>query len=144
MTNLTHMLEDTVEQHGDRTAIKLDDLEISYNALDAGTKAVAGFLKSKGVGPGDRVGLMLPNLPYFPFAFYGVLRLGASVVPMNPLLKEREVAFHLGDSGAKGLVAWNQFADEARAGSEQAGARRGLVEPGEGAKKGGGSQPPAG
>src|SRR3954452_1218075 len=131
MTNLTHMLEDTVEQHGDRTAIKLDDLEISYNALDAGTKAVAGFLKSKGVGPGDRVGLMLPNLPYFPFAFYGVLRLGASVVPMNPLLKEREVAFHLGDSGAKVLVAWNQFADEARAGSEHAGAEVLVVEPGE-------------
>ena len=117
MTNLTHMLEDTVGQHGDRTAIKLDDLEISYTALDAGTKAVAGFLKSKGVGPGDRVGLMLPNLPYFPFAFYGVLRLGASVVPMNPLLKEREVAFHLSDSGAKVLLAWHQFSEAACAGA---------------------------
>src|SRR3954470_3874962 len=141
MTNLTHMLEDTVEQHGDRTAIKLDDLEISYNALDAGTKAVAGFLKSKGVGPGDRVGLMLPNLPYFPFAFYGVLRLGASVVPMNPLLKEREVAFHLGDSGAKALVAWNQFADPARAGSEEAGADCIVVEPGEFEKQVGETKP---
>jgi long-chain acyl-CoA synthetase len=141
MTNLTHMLQDTVEQHGDRTAIKLDDLEISYDALDAATKAVAGFLKSKGVGPGDRVGLMLPNLPYFPFAFYGVLRLGASVVPMNPLLKEREVAFHLGDSGAKVLVAWNQFADEARAGSEQAGADCVIVEPGEFEKQVGEAEP---
>src|SRR3954451_6129795 len=143
MTNLTHMLEDTVEQHGDRPAIKLDDLEISYNALDAGTKAVAGFLKSKGVGPGDRVGLMLPNLPYFPFAFYGVLRLGASVVPMNPRLKEREVAFHLGDSGAEVLVAWNQFADEARAGSEQAGAECVIVEPGEFEKQLGEAEPVA-
>ena len=141
MTNLTHMLEDTVGQHGDRTAIKLDDLEISYDALDAGTKAVAGFLKSKGVGPGDRVGLMLPNLPYFPFAFYGVLRLGASVVPMNPLLKEREVAFHLSDSGAKALVAWNQFADDARAGSEQAGAEAIIVEPGEFEKQVGEAEP---
>src|SRR3954469_14414031 len=122
MTNVTHMLEDTVAQHGDRTAIKLDDLEIPYDALDAGSAGVAGLLKSKGIGPGDRVGLMLPNLPYFPFAFYAVLRLGASVVPMNPLLKEREVAFHLSDSGAKALVAWNQFADEARAGAEEAGA----------------------
>src|SRR3954467_11819365 len=129
MTNLTHMLEDTVGRHGDRTAIKLDDLEISYDALDAGSRAVAGFLKSKGVGPGDRVGLMLPNLPYFPFAFYGVLRLGASVVPMNPVLKEREGAFHLGDSGAKVLVAWNQFADEATAGSEQASADCVTVKP---------------
>src|SRR3954465_882649 len=141
MTNLTHMLEDTVEQHGDRTAIKLDDLEISYNALDAGTKAVAGFLKSKGVGPGDRAGLRLPNLPYFPFAFYGVLRLGASVVPMNPLLKEREVAFHLGGSGAQVLVAGNQFADEATAGSEQASADCVIVEPGEFEKQVGETEP---
>jgi long-chain acyl-CoA synthetase len=141
MANLTQMLQDTVEQHGDRTAIKLDDLEIDYNALDAGTKAVAGFLKSKGVEPGDRVGLMLPNLPYFPFAFYGVLRLGASVVPMNPLLKQREVAFHLGDSGAKVLVAWNQFADEARAGSEQAGAECIVIEPGEFEKQVGEAEP---
>src|SRR4051812_50185187 len=95
MTNLTHMLEDTVEQHGDRTAIKLDDLEISYNALDAGSKAAAGFLKSKGVGPGDRVGLLLPNLPYFPFAFYGVLPLRAAALPMDPLRNEREGPVHL-------------------------------------------------
>src|SRR3954468_23696961 len=141
MTNLTHMLEDTVEQHGDRTAIKLDDLEISYNALDAGSKAIAGFLKSKGVGPGDRVGLMLPNLPYFPFAFYGVLRLGASLVPMNPLLKEREVAFHLGDSGAKVLVAWNQFAEAGQAGSEEAGAECIVIEPGEFEKQVGEAEP---
>src|SRR5436305_7744059 len=130
MANLTQMLQETVEQHGDRTAIKLDDLEIDYNALDAGTKAVAGFLKSKGVGPGDRVGLMLPNLPYFPFAFFGVLRLGGVVVPMNPLLKEREVAFHLGDSGAKVLLAWTQFAEPAKEGAEQAGAECVVVEPG--------------
>src|SRR3954452_18193648 len=141
MTNLTHMLEETVGQHGDRTAIKLDDLEISYEALDAGSKAVAGFLKSKGIEPGDRVGLMLPNLPYFPFAFYGVLRVGASVVPMNPLLKEREVAFHLGDSGAKALIAWNQFADPATAGSEQAGAECIVVEPGEFEKQLGEAEP---
>src|SRR3954468_7892548 len=141
MTNLTHMLEETVGQYGDRTAIKLDDLEISYDALDAGAKGVAGFLKSKGIGPGDRVGLMLPNLPYFPFAFYGVLRLGASVVPMNPLLKEREVAFHLGDSGAKPVVAWSQSADPARAGREEAGADCIVVEPGEFEKQVGETEP---
>jgi long-chain acyl-CoA synthetase len=141
MTNLTHMLEETVAEHGDRIAIKLDDLEIPYNALDAGSAGVAGLLKSKGIGPGDRVGLMLPNLPYFPFAFYAVLRLGASVVPMNPLLKEREVAFHLSDSGAKALVAWNQFADAARAGAEKAGAECIVVEPGEFEKQVGESEP---
>jgi long-chain acyl-CoA synthetase len=125
------MLADTVGEHGDRTAVKLDDLELSYEALEAGSARVAGLLAAKGVGPGDRVGLMLPNLPYFPFAFYGVLRLGAVVVPMNPLLKEREVAFHLSDSGAKVLVAWQQFSDAARAGADKAGADVLVVEPGE-------------
>jgi long-chain acyl-CoA synthetase len=125
------MLADTVREHGDRVAVKLDDLELSYEALEAGSSRVAGLLAAKGIGPGDRVGLMLPNLPYFPFAFFGVLRLGAVVVPMNPLLKEREVAFHLSDSGAKALVAWQQFADAARAGADQAGAELVVVEPGE-------------
>ncbi|HEV7846812.1 MAG TPA: AMP-binding protein, partial [Thermoleophilaceae bacterium] len=110
MTNLTGILAETVAEHGDRTAIKLDDLEIPYTGLDEGSARVAGLLKARGVEPGDRVGLMLPNLPYFPFAFFGVLRAGAVVVPMNPLLKEREVAFHMKDSGAKVLLAWMQFA----------------------------------
>jgi long-chain acyl-CoA synthetase len=131
MTNLTGMLADTVREHGDRTAVKLDDLELSYEALEAGSAGVAGLLAAKGIGPGDRVGLMLPNLPYFPFAFFAALRLGAAVVPMNPLLKEREVAFHLSDSGAKALVAWQQFADAARAGADKAGAELVVVEPGE-------------
>ena len=52
-----------------------------------------------GVQPGDRVGLMVPNLLEFPVLFYGALRLGAVVVPMNPLLKGREVAHYTGDSG---------------------------------------------
>jgi long-chain acyl-CoA synthetase len=130
MTNLTGMLADTVAEHGDRTAIKLDDLEIPYTALAEGSARVAGLLRAKGVEPGDRVGVMLPNLPYFPFTFFGVLRAGAVVVPMNPLLKEREVAFHLKDSGSKVLVAWTQFAEPAQAGSDDAGAECIVVEPG--------------
>ena len=51
--------------------------------------------------PGDRVGLMMPNVPEFAMAYYGILRAGAVVVPMNTLLKEREVAFYLSDSGAR-------------------------------------------
>src|SRR2546423_8117835 len=139
--NPPHMREAPVPQPGARTAVKPDALELPYTALDAGSAAVAGLLKSKGVGPGDRVGLMLPNLPYFPFAFFAVLRLGGVVVPMNPLLKEREVGFHLGDSGAKALVAWNQFADPARAGSEKAGAECIIVEPGEFEKQVGEADP---
>jgi long-chain acyl-CoA synthetase len=73
---------------------------------------------------------MLPNVPYFPVVYYGVLRAGGIVVPMNVLLKKREVAYYLSDSGAKLLFAWHGFADDAQAGAEQAGTECLLVEPG--------------
>src|SRR3954451_18578546 len=130
MANLAGMLVDTAAEHGERTAIKLDDLELSYALFEGSTRHAAGLLASKGIGPGDRVGLMLPNVPYFPFLFYGALRLGAVVVPMNPLLKRREVAFHLEDSGAKLLAAWHGFAEAAEPGASDAGAELLLVEPG--------------
>ncbi len=74
---------------------------------------------------------MLPNVPYFPVAYYGVLRAGGVVVPMNVLLKEREVRFYLEDPGAKLLVAWHGFADAAEAGAKEAGVECQLVTPGE-------------
>ena len=93
--NLATILTDTTEQHGDRTALKLDDTELSYDFLDGATKHVVGLLESKGFERGDRVGIMLPNVPYFAAIYYGVLRAGGTVVPMNPLLKGREVEFYL-------------------------------------------------
>jgi long-chain acyl-CoA synthetase len=131
MPNLADLLTRSAAAHPDRTALKLDDLELTYAELDAASARVAGLLAAKGVGPGDRVGVMLPNVPYFAAAYYGALRAGAAIVPMNVLLKEREVAFYLQDSGAKVLFAWHQFADAAHAGAEQAGAECVLVEPGE-------------
>src|ERR1700683_952089 len=83
---------------------------------------MGALLASLGVEPGDRVGIMLPNVPAFPIAFYGALAADAVVVPMNPLLKGREVAYYLGDSGAKALIAWHQFAGEAAKGAADAGA----------------------
>ena len=131
MANLAEMLHDTVSRHGDRIALRLDDVALPYAVLDQGSARVAGMLAGMGVQAGDRVGLMMPNVPYFPFAFFGALRLGAIVVPMNPLLKEREVAFHMGDSGAKVLLAWHGFASAAEPGAAQAGAEFVPVEPGQ-------------
>jgi long-chain acyl-CoA synthetase len=74
---------------------------------------------------------MLPNVAHFPVCYYGALRIGAAVVPMNPLLKKREVAFYLGDSEARVILAWHQFADAAHAGAEHVGVECVLVEPGE-------------
>jgi long-chain acyl-CoA synthetase len=129
--NLAGILTETAERHGDRTAFKVDDFELTYSVLNQSTAHIAALLKEKGLAPGDRVGLMMPNVPYFPALYYGVLRAGGVVVPMNVLLKEREVGFYLGDSGARLLLAWHGFADAAERGAEDAGAECILVQPGE-------------
>ena len=129
--NLATILTETAERHGDRIAFKLDDVELNYAALNEGSARVAGLLKEKGIGTGDRVGLMLPNVPYFPAIYYGILRAGAIVVPMNVLLKAREVEYYLSDSGARLLFAWGDFGEDAEGGASAAGAECVLVKPGE-------------
>jgi len=129
--NLASILTETAERSPDRVAIKLDDFELSYQLLNEATARVAGLLESKGVEPGDRVGIMLPNVPHFPVAFYGALRAGAVVVPMNVLLKGREVEFYLKDPEAKVVFAWHDFAEAAEQGADAAGAEAILVKPGE-------------
>src|SRR5215211_8677322 len=132
MPNLAELLTRSVAARPDRVAVKVDDIARPH-ALgpQQATARVAGLLRAKGVAPGDRVGIILPNVPYFPVCYYGALRAGAAIVPMNPLLKDREVAFYLGDSDAKLIFAWHQFADAAQGGAEKTGAECVLVEPGE-------------
>src|ERR671915_2518894 len=125
--NLATILTDTAAKHGDRTAFKLDDVELTYSVLEGSSARIAALIKAKGLEPGDRVGLMLPNVPYFPAIYYAILRAGATVVPMNVLLKGREVNYYLGDSGAKLLFAWHDFAEAAEEGAEAAGAECVLV-----------------
>jgi long-chain acyl-CoA synthetase len=131
MTNFAAQLSAAVADGPDRPAVRLDDVTLSYAALDAGVARAAGLLRAQGVEPGDRLGMQLPNVPYFPIVYFGALRLGAVVVPMNPLLKDREVAYHLSDSGSKVMVAWHGFAEAARAGGQEAGAETIVVTPGE-------------
>jgi long-chain acyl-CoA synthetase len=123
MASLGSVLEQAVDGHAGRTAVRMDDLTLSYAQLHDAASRVTALLADAGVGPGDRVGLMLPNVPAFPVAFYGALGAGAVVVPMNPLLKSREVAYYLGDSGAKVLFAWHTAAGEAAKGAADAGAQ---------------------
>jgi long-chain acyl-CoA synthetase len=121
MASLTSMLREAVAGHADRPAVRMDGAVMTYEELwDAAARA-AGLLKSLGVEPGDRVGIMLPNVPAFPIAFFGALGAGGIVVPMNPLLKSREVAYYLGDSGAKVLFAWHAAAGEATKGAAETG-----------------------
>src|SRR6516164_2445793 len=122
MTNLASNLTETTRAHGDRIAVRVDDAVMTYRELDEASARVAWLLHERGLKPGDRVGIMMPNVAEVPVVYYGVLRAGGIVVPMNPLLKAREVAYYLGDSGAGLIFAWHAFAGEARGGAEQANA----------------------
>jgi long-chain acyl-CoA synthetase len=123
MTSISSLLEQAAAEHPDHAALRMDDLVLSYAQLHEAAGRMRALLAGLGVEPGDRVGLMLPNVPAFPIAFYGALAAGAVVVPMNPLLKSREVSYYLGDSGARAVVAWQAAAGEAAKGAADAGAQ---------------------
>ncbi len=123
MTNLSSLLDRAAADHPDHPAIRLDDLVLTYAQLREAAGRMSALLAAHGVQPGDRVGIMLPNVPAFPISFYGALAAGAIVVPMNPLLKSREVAYYLGDSGARVVLAWHAAAGEAAKGAADAGAQ---------------------
>ncbi len=100
MLNLASLLENSAEQYGDREAVVLGDRRLTYAQVNGAANQVANLLVSRGIKPGDKVALSCPNLPYFPIVYYGILKAGATVVPLNVLLKGREVAYHLADSDA--------------------------------------------
>ena len=127
--NLAQPFLDAAQADPEHVAVRLDDAELSYAMLAGATAHMVGLLAEHGFSAGDRVGIMLPNVPHFPVVYYGVLRAGGIVVPMNVLLKKREVTFYLEDSGAKLLFAWHGFAEDAGAGAEAAGAECILVDP---------------
>ncbi|GGX62827.1 long-chain-fatty-acid--CoA ligase [Streptomyces fructofermentans] len=112
MTNLVTFLVDSAAAYGDRVAVRHDDTTLTYAELDDASARVAALLRARGLEPGDRVALTMPNVPLFPVAYYGVLRAGGVVVPMNPLLKAREVAFTLRDCGARFALVHPLFEDE--------------------------------
>jgi long-chain acyl-CoA synthetase len=108
--SLAENLSASAARDPSRPALRLDRAVISYAELDEAARRVASGLRERGVEPGDRVGVMLPNVPQFASAYYGVLYAGAVVVPMNILLKEREITYYLGDSEAKAVIGWHEIA----------------------------------
>jgi len=123
MADLFSLLEQAAADHPDHDAVRMDDLVLTYAELRDAARRMSTLLAARGVEPGDRVGIMLPNVTAFPIAFYGALAAGAVVVPMNPLLKSREVGYYLSDSGARVVLAWHTAAAEAAKGAADAGAQ---------------------
>lgn len=129
MSNLAERMLASADADPEAVAIRLDDRVTSYSELATAALRVASLLTSSGVQPGDRVGLMMPNTPEFPISYYGILLAGGVVVPMNPLLKAKEVAHYLGDSGAKTVLAWHNVPGEPAEGAEKVGAEVIEVDP---------------
>ncbi|MFH9295002.1 long-chain fatty acid--CoA ligase [Streptomyces sp. NPDC017520] len=101
MLNLSVLLEDSARTHPDQDAVVLGTTRLTYAQVEAAANRVANLLVDRGIWPGDKVALSCPNVPWFPIVYYGILKAGAVVVPLNILLKGREVAYHLADSEAK-------------------------------------------
>src|SRR4051794_4459636 len=120
--NLASILTESAQRDPEAIALKLDDAELNYGLLDDGSARVAALLKDKGVEPGDRVGIMLPNVPYFAVVYYGILRAGGVVVPMNVLLKGRGQVLSLRSRG-KGAVRVARLRRGRREGRRRCGRR---------------------
>jgi len=102
--NALEMFLETVKTAPEQAAIYYFDQAISYSDLDRQSSALAAALKDRGVAKGDRVALYLQNIPQFLVGMYGAFKAGAIVVLCNPMFKQRELEYHLNDSGAKGLI----------------------------------------
>ncbi|MBC7640554.1 MAG: AMP-binding protein, partial [Rhodoferax sp.] len=122
MPNLSLNLTRSAAAHPDQVAIRADEYELTYAGLDDATARVATALREKGLEVGDRVAVMLPNIAAFAILYFAILRAGGVAVPMNPLLKAREVEFYLTDSGARLIFVASAWVDEATRGAEPAGA----------------------
>jgi long-chain acyl-CoA synthetase len=128
MSNLALNLVASAARIPDRVAAIADEHTMTYAEFDAASARLATLLEREDIGAGDRVGVMLPNIAAAPIAYYGIWRLGAIVVPMNPLMQGREVQFYLSNTDAKALIGSAGFAGAATDGAKIAGAKLWLVD----------------
>ncbi|MGB5157021.1 long-chain-fatty-acid--CoA ligase [Desulfobacterium sp. N47] len=102
MLNLATLLESSARKRPNHIAVIYNEIKLSYaTVINEAANKVASGLVDLGIQPGDKIALSCLNLPYFPIVYYGILKAGAVVVPLNVLLKPREIAYHLKSSDAK-------------------------------------------
>lgn len=108
---LAQTLEEITGRYRKREAIRFENRIYTYQEMDEEANRVAGGLSSLGIGKGDRVAMMLPNIPEFVFSFFGIQKLGAVAVPFNTMYKGREISFILRDSGARAIICLSNFSN---------------------------------
>jgi long-chain acyl-CoA synthetase len=118
--NLAVILRESARRAPAKTAVILEAARLSYAQLDEMSDRVAAGLAAAGVAPGDKIGLQLPNIPQFVIAYFGILKAGGVVVPMNVLLKAPEIEFQLRDSGARVLITFGALLGESAKAAETA------------------------
>ena len=111
MFNLSTILEHHARNNGSKNALVFMEKPMTYGQLDGAANQIANGLKLLGIGQGDKVALTCANLPYFPILYFGILKTGATVVPLSVLLKKNEIAYHLSDSDAKAYFCFVGTAD---------------------------------
>jgi len=109
--SLVALIEEAFKKYADRTAYSFMGKEVSYADTDAESRSLAGYLQGLGLQRGDRVAIMMPNVPQYPATVAAVLRAGYVVVNVNPLYTARELEHQLKDSGAQAIVILENFAD---------------------------------
>jgi len=118
--NLGTILQASAADRPGHPALRFQERVLTFAQLDRAARAVAGALRARGVQPGDKVALLIPNVPEFTIAYFGILYAGAAVVPINVLAAAPEVHYFLEDSEAKLLIAHPFFAESARRGAADA------------------------
>jgi len=113
--NLAECIGLAAEAAPNRTALVFEETRLSYGELARAAQRVANILHAKGIGRGDTVAMMLPNTPHFPMVYFGILYAGATVVPLNFMLRRREILYQLADADARALIVGQEFAEEAAA-----------------------------
>lgn len=111
MLNLSVIIEDSARRYPDKDAFVFMDTRMTFAHINGAANQVANGLIAAGIQPGDKIGLSCFNLPYFPIAFFGILKAGGVVVPLSVLLKKDEIAYHLKDSDAKAYFCFEGTAD---------------------------------
>ena len=109
--SLVQLMEESFQKYAARPAYVFMGKEVSYGETDSLSRAFAAYLQGLGLAKGDRVAIMMPNVPQYPVAVSAILRAGFVVVNVNPLYTPRELEHQLKDSGSKAIVIIENFAN---------------------------------